>query len=81
MENLKSNVISEIGWYCRHYRMFVAEVTLREVVGDDCVKNLSAFEHGRSSNLLYLLEYMRLADERDELDEFVRLLMVIVNND
>lgn len=81
METLKRNVALEVGSYCRHYRMFVAELTLREVVGDDCVKNLSAFEHGRSSNLLHLLEYMRVADERLELDEFVGGLMEVVNSD
>ena len=78
MEKLKSNVALEVGSYCRHYRMFVAELTLKDVVGENYVKNLSAFEHGRSSNLIYLLEYMRLADERFELDEFVSGLMGIV---
>lgn len=78
MEKLKSNVALEVGSYCRHYRMFVAELTLKDVVGENYVKNLSAFEHGRSSNLIYLLEYMRIADERFELNEFVSGLMGIV---
>lgn len=61
----------ELGSYCRKYRMFHAEVPLREVAGEDQVKNMSGFEHGRSSNVEFLIHYMRLADRRGELTMFI----------
>lgn len=77
----KSSVAYDVGGYCRYYRMFVAEVTLKDVVGEDYVKNLSAFEWGRSSNLVYLLAYMSLANDRGELDWFIGGLMEVLNGD
>lgn len=59
-----------LGSFCRKYRMFHAEVPLREVAGDDQVKNLSGFEHGRSSNIELFVHYMRLADSRGEITMF-----------
>ena len=70
----------EVGFYCRWFRMFKLDVTLKEVMGSEHVKLLSAFEHGRSSNMLILLEYVRLAEEYDELGEFLYGLMDTVLN-
>lgn len=68
----------ELGSYCRKYRMFHAEVPLREVAGQEQVKNMSGFEHGRSSNVEFLVHYMRLADRRGELDMFLEGLSKVV---
>lgn len=54
-----------VGKYCRTFRMEVFGSTLRSMVGVSRVKALSAFEHGRSSNMLLLLEYMREASRQD----------------
>ena len=74
--NKKTQV--ELGSYCRKYRMFHAEVPLREVAGDDRMKSVSGFEHGRSSNVEFLVHYMRLADGRGELDMFLEGLSKVV---
>lgn len=68
----------ELGKYCRKYRMFHAEVPLREVAGEDQVSNVSAFEHGRSSNVEFLVHYMRLADRREELTMFLEGMSKVV---
>lgn len=56
------NVVQiEIGKYCREFRNELG-ASLKDVAGPMLVKNVSAFEHGRSSHLKYLLYYSRLAD-------------------
>lgn len=77
-----TGVPTEVGAYCRWYRMFVADVPLRMIAGEEQVKNVSGFEHGRSTNQKYLLEYIRLADKRGELELFMRgLLEDVIYND
>lgn len=59
----------EIGKYCREFRNEIG-ASLKDVAGPTLVKNVSAFEHGRSSHLKYLLYYSRLADRRGMLPLF-----------
>ena len=44
------------------------------------IKNISAFENGRSSNINYLNCYLELAKTRNELDVFLNLIKEGVNN-
>lgn len=44
------------------------------------VKNISAFENGRSSNINYLKLYLELAKNRNELDELLERIKEGVNN-
>lgn len=80
MERLFKNKETQmlVGEFCREFRIDVLGLTLREVMGDENVKTLSAFEHGRSSNLLILLEYWRLAKIHGELNRFDVMLEAVI---
>lgn len=56
--NRKEKLLLSIGNYCRNYRMNELNLTLEEVANGDNVKTLSAFEHGRSSNMFHIMKYM-----------------------
>lgn len=72
LEN-KEAVQKYVGGWCREFRMEELAMTLHQVVGMDSVKALSAFEMGRSSNMLFLLEYIVLAIEEDKQDSLNEL--------
>lgn len=59
-----------VGDYCRRYRLSKG-VTLKELGGEDQVKNLSAFECGRSSNISHFIKYVQLSILFDEEQEFL----------
>ena len=67
-----------IGEYCRKYRTDKG-VTLKELGGDEQVKNLSAFEFGRSSNIAHFIKYVELATLMDEEQEFMVGFLETVN--
>lgn len=67
-----------IGKYCREYRE-KCKVTLIELGGEDQVKNLSAFEHGRSSNIKHLEKYIKLSKVHGDSVEFLIGLGEIIN--
>lgn len=69
-----------IGDYCRKYRL-CKNVTLKQLGGEDQVKNLSAFEHGRSTNINHLLKYINLSKEYNELELFMRGLQELLENE
>lgn len=58
-----------VGGYCKSYRDSIG-ATLNEVGGDELVKNVSGFEHGRSSHLKYLVYYTWLADRNGDGEQF-----------
>ena len=64
------NVQVRIGKFCREFRNEIG-VPLRDVAGPELLKNVSAFEHGRSSNITYLLYYSMLADKHAMLPLFL----------
>lgn len=70
MEHKVRVVQSALGKYCHEYRVSIG-ASLRDVAGEVNVKNVSSFEHGRSSHVKYLLYYGRLADVRGEYDLFI----------
>lgn len=61
-----------IGQWCRLFRIRQG-LTLVDVVGWDRHKALSAFEMGRSSNMLFLMEYLVLVQkyEPDAVNELL----------
>lgn len=59
-----------IGQYCKEYRN-KHYATLKEIGGEENVKILSAFEHGRSSNIRHLVPYILLAEKHGEKEEFL----------
>lgn len=64
MDNVK------LGQYCREYRKS-KKISLKQLGGVENIKNLSAFESGRSSNLRHFMRYGELAKINGELDVFV----------
>lgn len=62
---------------CKDYRKETG--TKQHELGN--VKNISAFENGRSSNINYMQLYLELAKSRNELDLFLKLIKEGVNND
>lgn len=65
---------------CRCYRIETG-ATLRDLAqSDKHIKTLSAFEHGRSSNMAHLETYLNHARQRGELPEFLERLAEGVNN-
>lgn len=61
---------------CKNYRKDTG--TKQHELGN--VKNISAFENGRSSNINYLEIYLELAKNRNELDELLKRIKEGVNN-
>lgn len=61
--------------YCRIYRV-TRNINLKDV---GVVKNISAFEHGRSSNYKHFLSFLKIAKDRNELDEFIKGLENVTN--
>lgn len=68
-----------IGEYCRNYRMNL-NLTLNDVGGFEQVKNLSAFEHGRSSNIDHLVKYIKLSASLNDEANFIHGLFEVVKN-
>ena len=77
VRQVKTN--KEIGEYCRKYRES-KQVTLLELGGVDQIKNLSAFEHGRSTNVNHLTKYVLLSVSLKDNDYFMAGLTEVVKN-
>lgn len=58
MDENKKDYLIKIGSYCRKFRKYELEMTLEEVANGDNIKTLSAFEHGRSSNMFHIMKYL-----------------------
>lgn len=69
----------DIGEYCRKYRES-KQVTLQELGGADQIKNLSAFEHGRSTNVNHLTKYVLLSVIQKDNVAFMAGLTEVVKN-
>lgn len=66
-----------IGRYCRKYRMSKG-ATLRGICYENEVKTLSAFEHGRSSNIEHLKKYFELSVTLNDVDNFMNGLKEVL---
>lgn len=60
-----------IGEYCRKYRIDKG-LTLKDINGNDQIKTLSAFEMGRSSNMIHLIKYIKLSVELNDVNNFIK---------
>ena len=69
----------EIGEYCRKYRES-KQVTLLELGGVDQIKILSAFEHGRITNVNHLTKYVLLSVKHKDNVDFMSGLTKVVKN-
>ena len=65
----------DIGKLCREYRMIHLQATLKEIEGNENIKSLSSFEHGRSTNINHLLKYVAYCDTREERVKFMSWLI------
>ena len=74
-------IMVKIGNYCRKFRINELELTLRELEGNENVKALSSFEHGRSSNIKHLLKYIRCCKDSEQQIQFLKGLITIIMED
>ena len=74
----EKHAFKRIGKYCRNYRLTVLELTLKEVEGNENVKTLSSFEHGRSTNLEHLLKYVKHCKTKEQKLEFLHGLIITI---
>lgn len=67
---MQDNLISNIGDYCRGFRLIELRKTLKQVAAaaGSNEKALSSFEHGRANNIRHLTCYV-LACDSDEQEE------------
>ena len=65
----------DIGKLCREYRMIHLQATLKEIEGNENIKSLSSFEHGRSTNINHLLKYVSYYKTYDERLKFMSWLI------
>ena len=64
---------TDIGKKCREYRLALG-ATLKEIEGNSAVGLLSAFEMGRSSNVIHFLKYMDFALEHGDIEQFIKVV-------
>lgn len=59
--------------------MNVLELTLKEVEGNENIKTLSSFEHGRSTNLEHLLKYVKQCKTQEQKLDFLQGLITRID--
>lgn len=66
---------------CKHYRREVIKISLKEMgrETDTYFKTLSAFENGRSTNLIHLFKYTDMGNEEQRL-KFCNEIMEIIRD-
>lgn len=69
---MSDNLVSNIGKYCRIFRLVHLEKTLREVSSkcNSNEKSLSSFEHGRANNIQHLACYILSCEDEETRDLF-----------
>lgn len=75
------NEFIKIGKYCRNYRMNVLELKLKDVEGNANIKTLSAFEHGKSTNIEHLLKYIHKCETHSLRVEFLEGLIKVIEDE
>lgn len=68
----------DIGQFCRVFRIVELDKTLKEVEGDENIKALSSFEHGKSSNISHLVKYIRACENKEQRLKFLNSLIKIL---
>lgn len=73
-----NSITKNIGNYCRNYRINRLRLTLKEVEGNENIKTLSSFEHGRSTNINHIFKYLAKCPTKQDklqfLEGFIQLL-------
>ena len=75
---MSGETMKKVGGYCRKYRINVLQLTLKEVENSEEVKTLSAFEHGRSTNLKHLIKYIVKCETTEQKRAFLQGLINIL---
>ena len=75
---MMNNTMLKIGKYCRKFRITELEMTLKEVEGSENVKALSSFEHGRSSNMVHFVKYLRCCKDKEQRISFLQGLINVL---
>ena len=80
--NYEDKVLN-IGLFCRNFRVMVLHKKLREFETKTNIKTLSAFEHGRSTNMKHMFTYIDNCDTSEQRLFMIKELIDIVgeNND
>jgi len=76
----KNNMLI-IGKYCRNYRITILELRLQDIEGNENVKSLSSFEHGRSSNINHLLKYVKACETKQQKLDFLQGLITTIEGE
>lgn len=69
---IAENKVSDVGNYCRSFRIDTLNKTLSDISGDTNIKTLSGFEHGRSTNLLHVFTYLNACTNQQQRSDFLR---------
>ena len=71
----------DIGKLCREYRMIHLQATLKEIQGDENIKAISSFEHGRSSNINHFMKYVEYCGTKEEKMIFMSWIIKRMENE
>lgn len=74
----KISTIVDIGTHCKTFRIEVLKKSLKEVSNGSNIKTLSAFEHGRSKNIMHLFKYLESCSDIDDRIKFMKELCNIM---
>lgn len=77
---MKNNMVV-IGKYCRKFRITELECSLKDIEGNENIKALSAFEHGKSSNINHLLKYVKYCKTMEQKERFVQGLITTIRGE
>lgn len=71
----------DIGKLCREYRMIHLQATLKDIEGNENIKSLSSFEHGRSSNINHFMKYVSYCGTKEEKMIFMSWIIKRMENE
>lgn len=71
----------QIGEMCKQFRQKKLQYTLNDMQNETGfnTKTISAFEHGKSSNMLLLLSYYKICSSESQKDYFIHRLFDCLN--
>lgn len=71
----------DIGKLCREYRMMHLQATLKDIEGNENIKAISSFEHGRSSNINHFMKYVEYCETKEEKMIFMSWIIKRMENE
>lgn len=75
---MKTHKAVSIGRYCKQFRVNVLRITLLELSDETNIKTLSGFEHGRSTNLLHVFNYLNACETQKMRSNFLQGLVELL---